>query len=343
MSLSIGPVILDLLGPELDHEEREILHHPLVGGIILFARNYADPKQVTELCSEIRRATARPILIMVDQEGGRVQRFRHGFAKLPAMGELGQFHAENPKEALQLAETSGWLMAAELLAVGVDISLAPVLDLNKKLNAVVGDRSFSQDPHIVITLAKQLIKGMKKAGMAAVGKHFPGHGSVALDSHLALPIDERSYAEIEQSDLIPFAELISSGINGIMPAHIRFPKVDDNPVGFSKHWLQTILRKQLHFSGVIFSDDLSMKGSEFAGDYTQRAKTALDAGCDFILACNNRKGAIQIIDNLKTEMSVPREKFAPLQGKFSFNLQTLHASSEWKKAVNALSNYLPVA
>lgn len=326
----MGPVILDLEGPELSPEERNILEHPHVSGVILFTRNYIDPTQLNELCQKIRDARRKPILITVDHEGGRVQRFRERFTRIPSMGQVGQVYSANPQEGIELAEKCGWLMAAELLAVGVDLSFAPVLDLNKGVCPAIGDRAFASDPNTVIELALALVRGMQQAGMAATGKHFPGHGSVNVDSHLALPIDQRQLTEIMADDLKPFDKLIQSGIQAIMPAHIIFSQVDSMPVGFSKVWLQDILRKQHQFSGVIFSDDLNMEGAGFAGDFANRAKCALDAGCDMVLICNNRQGAIQIVDQLPQRYSVAKEKFAMLQGNRE-NVQALQQLSLWQE------------
>jgi beta-N-acetylhexosaminidase len=315
----VGPVIVDVIGAELSAEEREILQHPLVGGVILFTRNYENVQQMTQLCQSIRAVRSEPLLIAVDQEGGRVQRFREGFTRLPAMGEFGELYETNSNQALQQAEELGCLMATELLTVGIDISFAPVLDLNKELNQVVGDRAFHREHSIVTKLAKEVMRGMHKAGMAATGKHFPGHGSVSVDSHLAMPIDERSFEKIAAEDLQPFKALIQANIDALMPAHILFPAVDDKPVGFSRQWLDGILRKKLKFSGVIFSDDLNMEGAGFAGDYIERARTALEAGCDLVLICNNRQGAISILDGLSHRYvnTTTLEKIKKLQGKFS--------------------------
>lgn len=332
MLQTLGPVILDLQGLELDPEEREMLNHPLVGGVILFSRNYANRVQLHDLCQQVRLACEKPLLIAVDQEGGRVQRFRNeGFTRLPAMGVLGTLYQRNPQQALQLTYNCGWLLAAELLANNIDLSFAPVLDLNKELNTVIGDRAFHSDPHIITLLAQRLIAGMKAAGMAAVGKHFPGHGSVTLDSHEALPIDNRKWNLIEQEDLQPFKVLIKSGLEGMMSSHILFSEVDAQPVTFSQHWLKHILRQELHFKGVVFSDDLNMKGSKSAGDYVSRAKAALAAGCDFILICNNRPGAITILDQLDHSYSISVERVKSLRGQCSYSWEELTASSNWKK------------
>lgn len=316
MASASGPVILDLIGKELTAEERELLQHPLVGGVILFTRNFENREQITRLCQSIRESRTEPLLIAVDQEGGRVQRFRQDFTRLPPLSEIGILYEQEANKALLQAEQHGYTLATELLNVGIDLSFAPVLDLNKELNTVIGDRSFHRDPSIVIELGRALMRGMHKAGMAATGKHFPGHGSVTLDSHLAFPVDEREWQEIKEQDLIPFVNLIDSGIDALMPAHIIFPKIDDQPVGFSEQWLKNILRKQLKFSGIIFSDDLNMKGASTAGDYANRAKAALTAGCDFVLICNNRSGAINTLDHLPKQYAVSREKIKKLQAKF---------------------------
>lgn len=330
MPTQIGPIIIDLMGCEITQEERELIQHPLVGGIILFARNYQSPEQLIELCKTIRASRRAPLLITVDQEGGRVQRFKEGFTRLPSLGQIGNVYHELPEKGLQLAYDCGWVMASELLASGVDLSFAPVLDLNKKLNTVIGDRSFDLETSIVSKLAKAMMQGMSHAGMASTGKHFPGHGSVAVDSHLALPEDLRDFNQIYQEDMQPFIELITAGLTAVMPAHIIFPNVDDKPVGFSHYWLQEILRKKLNFSGVIISDDLNMGGATFAGGPLERAISALEAGCDLVLMCNNRRGAIEILDQLSQHYFIDTEKFNRLTGKFSTDWASLHESPVWK-------------
>lgn len=298
-----SPIILDLEGTAITPEEKEILQHPLVGGLILFSRNYISPQQITDICRLARQCRKQPLLIAVDHEGGRVQRFKQGFTAIPPMGELGALYEKNSEKALKAAESFGALIAKELLAVGVDFSFTPVLDLDRQRNSVIGDRAFHQQPDVVIALATALIKGLHDNGMASCGKHFPGHGAVTQDSHHALPVDERSLPEIYAEDLKPFIALIQAGIRSMMPAHIIFSAVDQNPVGFSSIWLQNILRQQLQFSGKIFSDDLNMAGAEFAGDYPARARAALQAGCDMVLICNNRAGAISILDRLSHDPS----------------------------------------
>ena len=329
MEQSFGPIILDVAGVELTAEDREILQHPLVSGVILFARNYVDRKQVTELCKTIRAARKAPLLITVDQEGGRVQRFREGFTRLPSMGNLGELYQDQAEVAIKTAEATGWLMAAELLEIGVDLSFAPVLDLDKQICPAIGNRAFHRDTDIVVTLATAVMKGMNTAGMIATGKHFPGHGSVDVDSHKEIPVDHREMDEISNDDMQTFIKLIKNGICAMMPAHIIFPKVDKNPVGFSNVWLQDILRKQLQFKGIVFSDDMNMEGASFAGDYTARGVKALEAGCDIVLICNNRVGAAQMLDNLPRHYKLDTEKFKLLQGQFVYDQDQLRKSKMW--------------
>ncbi len=337
----MGPVILDVEKFSLTPEEREMLAHPLVGGVILFSRNYESKEQITALCESIRAARSTPLLIGVDQEGGRVQRFKEEFTHLPAMGLLGNAYEKNSNDAKKIAETCGWLMASELFSVGIDLSFAPVLDLNKNKNTVIGDRAFHHDSEIVIDLAKFFIKGMHAVGMAATGKHFPGHGDVSVDSHLTIPRDERSLKEIQENDLKTFSALIQSDIQAIMPAHIIFSAVDSKPVGFSSIWLQKIVRQELKFSGMIFSDDLNMEGASFAGDYPDRADAALKAGCDMVLICNNRTGAIRILDQLpRDKFSVSQEKFNRMQGKFSSRGKSVLHQPAWQARFAELQHFL---
>lgn len=297
----IGCFIIDIASTDLDSSDKELLAHPLVGGIILFARNYKSRQQLIELCTAIRKVRKTKLLIMVDQEGGRVQRFITDFTRIPAMAKIGEYYNQDRQAACQLAKEVAWLMATELLAAGVDLSFAPVLDLYTNNNKAIGDRAFHADPKVVIQLATAYIEGMHEAGMASTGKHFPGHGSVTLDSHVAMPIDHRTYNEIANSDMVPFAAMIKAGITSIMASHIIYPEVDALPVGFSKRWLKDILRHQLDFKGVIVSDDLNMEGANISTNYTDRVQAARDAGCDFVLLCNNRAGVIKVIDELAYE------------------------------------------
>lgn len=340
MTTSIGSLIIDLQGQDLAPEEREILGHPLVGGIILFTRNYDSRAQIQHLCQQVRAARKTPLLIMVDQEGGRVQRFIPEFTRLPRMGVLGQLFDKDPDLALRVAKDCGWLMAAELLSVGVDLSLAPVLDMNKGISNVIGERAFHSNPQVIISLTKAFMQGMEEAGMAATGKHFPGHGSVSVDSHIAIPVDERTLADIEKEDLIPFTGLIQAGIPAIMAAHIIFPKVDKVAVGFSSRWLQDILRKQLGFNGVIFSDDLNMEGANISANYADRVVATREAGCDFALLCNNRQGVIQALDGVPyAEHKVQQEKWGVLQGKFSPVKDAYRSNPKWQEACETLLNF----
>lgn len=335
-----GPIILDLHGLEVTPEDREILQHPQVGGIILFTRNYDSPTQIEELCKQVQVAAHTQLLITVDHEGGRVQRFREGFSALPALGKIGLLYNSEPARAKQLAEAAAWLMASELLAVGVDLSFAPVLDLDKGVSEVIGDRSFHRDPEIVTELAEAYIQGLQRAGMGAIGKHFPGHGSVAVDSHIAIPIDERSYEEIESDDLIPFARLVSKGLSGVMPAHVIYKQVEDLPAGFSQFWLQRVLREQLNFDGIIFSDDLTMAGAHVVGDVTERAKLALAAGCDSLLVCNDRSSAISVIEYLERNHAKKdpqrAQRLIKLYNRGTLKRDELQKTTEWKTAINLI-------
>jgi beta-N-acetylhexosaminidase len=290
--------MVDLRGLELAPEERELLRHPAVGGVILFSRNYASVEQLARLTGEIHRLRQPPLLIAVDQEGGRVQRFRDGFFRLPPAGRFGVLYQGDRHRALELAREAGWLMASEILSVGADLSFAPVLDLDLGVSAVIGDRAFDRRPGVVTELALAYQRGMHEAGMATVGKHFPGHGGVAVDSHLSLPEDERSLVDLELLDLIPFQRLVQNGLNGIMAAHVLYPRVDTQPAGFSRRWLGDVLRARLGFQGAIFSDDLSMGGAAWAGDHAQRARTALAAGCDMVLVCNQPEHAGRVVESL---------------------------------------------
>lgn len=316
MDSNIGSLITNVEGTFLTTDEKELLSHPLIGGVILFARNYESPAQLHNLCRTIRALRKRPYLIMVDQEGGRVQRFLEGFTRLPAFSSFGQIYDQHPEKALRLAEECAWLMAIELLNTGVDLSLSPVLDLNKGKSTIIGERAFHADPKAVIALGHAFIKGMQKAGMASVGKHFPGHGHIEPDSHLTLPIDNRSWNEIYQTDLQPFIGLIAQDIPALMAAHIVFAKIDSLPVSYSGHWLHDILRKQMKFQGIIFSDDLNMEGANISAHYGDRFSAAREAGCDLILLCNNQAGVIEVLDacSRTTERHlIPEARLAKLQ------------------------------
>lgn len=326
----IGPIMLDVEGLTLTAHEQEIINHPNTGAVILFSRNYQSPEQVTELTRQIRASRNGPILIAVDQEGGRVQRFQNGFTRLPPAS----CYAAHP----ELAEPAGWLMAAELLAVGVDFSFAPVLDIDCGISAVIGNRSFSSNYQLATQLASAFRKGMHAAGMAATGKHFPGHGAVALDSHLTLPVDERDLDSIRNKDLLPFKQLIDEGLEGIMPAHVLYPNVDPSPAGFSSFWIQQILRRELNFNGTVFSDDLSMAGAASAGDFPERARLAQQAGCDMLLICNNPRGAEQVLETLPvTEDALREQRLNAMRGKLRMSREQLMNTAKWRQISDQLS------
>lgn len=300
----IGALMLDIAGTELTQEDIELLQAPQVGGMILFGRNIESPEQVRALTDHMRQV--RPdILIAVDQEGGRVQRLKNGFTLLPAMGKFGELYLSQPEKAVELAEQCGWLMAAEVLAVGIDFSFAPVLDLND-ISDVIGDRSFAQNMQDIIPLASAFLKGMKRAGMASTGKHFPGHGSVKADSHVAAAVDSRSYDEIYQKDMQSFIQLMPQ-LDALMPAHVIYDQIDPNPAGFSPYWIQKVLRQELKFDGVLFSDDLSMQAACVAGGADARIQAALNAGCDMGLVCNNRESACTALDGI-SDLPIPNQQ-----------------------------------
>lgn len=328
--LPLGSVMIDVEGLNLSQIEKEKIQHPNTGAIILFARNYQDPQQVSELIKDIRQTRNGDILIAVDQEGGRVQRFQKGFTRLPPAA----YFEEHP----ELAENAGWLMAAELLAVGIDFSFAPVLDVDCGVSEIIGNRSFSTNCHKASELASAFSRGMRAAGMASTGKHFPGHGAVSLDSHLALPIDKRDLDSIRQQDLIPFKHLISEGLEAIMPAHIVYPQVDNQAAGFSSYWLQQILRTELGFNGVIFSDDLSMEGAASVGSFSQRAELALEAGCDMVLVCNNPQAASEVLDSLPIKTHPESEnRLIAMQTKTKIGRTELLNSQRWKQISSQLN------
>lgn len=338
--MSLGPVMLDIEGTELNANDIRRLQHPLVGGVILFARNYQSPAQLKALTTAIHKVRQPPLLIAVDHEGGRVQRFRDGFTRIPPMRELGRAWDRNPRRARELAEEAGWVLASELRAHGVDFSFTPVLDIDYGNSGVIGDRAFHRDTQAIAELARALMHGLKRGGMAAVGKHFPGHGFVAADSHVAIPVDEREFDRIAEEDLQPFRHMIDDGLAAIMPAHVIYPRVDDKPAGFSERWLQKVLRQRLAFNGVIFSDDLSMEGAVVAGDVTQRALAALHAGCDMVLLCNRPELADELLRNLKWDISaVSLARLARMHGKLHPPaMAALQESAEYRLALHALSS-----
>lgn len=302
MIMSLGPLMLDISGIQLTAEDKARLTHPLTGGAILFARNYESPSQLAELTAEIHALRNPPLLVAVDHEGGRVQRFREGFTRLPPMRALGKIWDQHPHRARHLAQQTGYVLAAELRACGVDLSFTPVLDVDYGESTVIGDRAFHRNPQAISDLAHSLMLGLKQGGMVAVGKHFPGHGYIKADSHTEVPVDERGYADMAMCDLIPFKQMIDFGLAGIMPAHVVYPKIDSKPAGFSKKWLDDILRRELGFEGCIFSDDLSMEGASVAGGVVERALAALRAGCDMALLCDSVARGDELLAGLRWDI-----------------------------------------
>ncbi|MCO1333513.1 beta-N-acetylhexosaminidase [Microbulbifer sp. OS29] len=337
MSLPVGPVMVDIEGLELTDEDCVLLTHPMVGGLIFFARNYRDRRQLTELVGAVR-AVRPEILLAVDQEGGRVQRFRDQFTRIPSMQAL---CAVADQQQLQ---DVGWLLAAELLAVGVDFSFAPVLDADDSGSRVIGDRSFCSNPARLSALARPFIQGMQEAGMATTGKHFPGHGHVFEDSHIELPEDSRSLEQVMETDAVPFIDCIATqDLSAVMPAHIRFVNIDCQPVGFSRYWLQDILRGRLRFEGVIFSDDLSMEGAGAAGGYGERIRAALEAGCDMGIVCNNRIGALESLAALDRFVVKPesRHRLAAMRGRPVIpSWGELEKSARWQRTRDWLAGIM---
>lgn len=335
--MGTGPLMLDLAALELQADEQDILANPVVGGVILFSRNYESPQQVQDLIAQIR-AVRPDMIIAVDQEGGRVQRFRDGVTRLPPLRSLGEQYQTAPDQALAAARDWGWLMAAEMTSLGVDISFAPVLDVDFGRSAVIGDRAFAADPHVIAQLAGAYIQGMKQAGMAATGKHFPGHGWVEADSHVDIPVDNRSLDDIAAADLVPF-QVLAKELAGIMPAHVIYSQVDPDPAGFSAYWIQEQLRGRLGFNGVIFSDDLTMEGARVAGGFVQRAEAAFAAGCDMVLVCNHRDGALEVMRWLETaDIAVNTERFAALRASPGWNWEQLQQEEKWQQLQQKIAN-----
>ena len=336
--MSLGPVMLDLVGTGIKPEEKEMMLHPQTGGVILFTRNYESPEQISELVNEIHALRSPHLIVAVDHEGGRVQRFHEGFTRIPAAAIYAEVYKSNPKEAKRLAERFGWLMAIECRSVGIDISFAPVLDRGLGISGVIGDRAFHSNPDLIAELAGEFMRGMQSAGMSATGKHFPGHGSIKEDSHVAHPVDDRPLNEIMMEDVRPFERMIHYGMAAVMPAHVVYPQVDDKPAGYSSIWLKDILRKQLGFQGVIFSDDLSMEAAGVAGNYSDRASAALNAGCDMVLVCNHSEAAASVLESLEDYSNpVSQMRLIRMHGRHSVNREQLHASIEWQQAVELVN------
>ncbi len=320
LALPRGPLMADVEGIALTKVERDRLRHPLVGGVILFARNFADSEQLAALTAEIHALREPSLLIAVDHEGGRVQRFRdRGFTHLPPMRMLGSKWDEDHVAALDCARATGYVLAAELLAHGVDLSFTPVLDLDYGGSRVIGDRAFHRDPQVVAGLASALAAGMREAGMGCVGKHFPGHGFVEADSHVDLPVDSRDFDAIWAEDIAPYRHRIGRQLSGVMPAHVIYDKVDAQPAGFSKFWLGDVLRGRLGFQGLIFSDDLTMEGASVAGDIVARAQAAVDAGCDMVLVCNQPERADELVGRWRPDVAATSAaRIAALRGRARF-------------------------
>lgn len=338
--MSLGPVMLDLAGTELSAEDRELLQHPAVGGVILFARNYQHPAQVAALTAVIRAVREPHLLVAVDQEGGRVQRFRDGFKRLPPAGYYTALYQQSPETAKHAAQRMGWLMASELQAVGVDFSFAPVLDIDRGLSRVIGDRAFGQDTPTVMALTGAWMQGVRLAGMVSVGKHFPGHGGVSADSHEALPCDERRWETLWAEDIAPFGHLIAQGLEAVMPSHVVYSCLDDAPAGFSPRWLQDILRGQMGFQGAIFSDALDMAAAAAAGDFVGRAQAALAAGCDQLLMCNNRAAAVSVVEALADYRDpAAQARLSRLYSRHFTPLEHVKQQPTWAEAEAVLAQF----
>ncbi len=337
--MGLGPIMLDVLGTELTEDDVTRLLHPMTGGVILFRRNFVSVTQLTELTSAIRALRPTPLLIAVDHEGGRVQRFHDGFTRIPAMRELGKIWDRSPQRARHLAHQTGFVLAAELRGCGVDFSFTPVLDVDHGQSSVIGDRAFHSDPQAIAELAHHLLMGLKQGGMHTVGKHFPGHGFVTADSHLAIPVDERPFVDIELCDLVPFRQMIGFGMTAVMPAHVIYPALDSRPAGFSPVWLKTILRDRMGFEGCIFSDDLSMEGASVAGGIVERASAALNAGCDMVLVCNKPESADELLHGLHWEMpATSRARLIQMRGMpHPVSMVKLHEDAQFLKALQEVA------
>jgi len=337
--MALGPVMLDIEGLTLTPADRSLLREPAVGGVILFSRNYASPAQLADLVSAIRAVRSPPLLIAVDHEGGRVQRFRDGFTEIPPMGRIGRQYDSDPESALALARKAGWLVAMELRAVDIDLSFAPCIDIDWGVSDIIGNRAFHRKPAVVGELASAFCHGLRSGGMAAVAKHFPGHGAVVADSHEQLPVDRRVYGDL-LDDMRPYEKLIGNRqLAGVMMAHIVYSEMDSLPAGFSAYWIREQLRSQLNYDGAVFSDDLTMKATRQYGSMVGRAKLALEAGCDMILVCNDRSAASATVAALR-DYSNPLSlvRLARLHGTGHPLWQSLQASDEWQAARESLAH-----
>ena len=336
--MTLGPLMVDVAGTELTPEDRRVLAHPLVGSVILFTRNFSGLQQLEALVREIHAVRKPPLLVAVDHEGGRVQRFRKGFTELPPQRAIGRVYDLDPEAGRRLAWQCGWLLAAELRAVGIDMSFAPCVDLDYGVSEVIGNRAYHRDPEVVARLAIACIQGMRSAGMAATAKHFPGHGAVVADSHKALPVDRRPLDELTE-DLLPYRRLIANGLASVMVAHVLFPEVDEAPAGFSRRWVQQELRWNLGFTGAVFSDDLSMGGAAFAGTVPERARRALAAGCDVLPLCNDRDAVLATLDELAGESDpLSQVRLARLHGRPMPDRYTLQQTPRWQECRGAVDH-----
>jgi beta-N-acetylhexosaminidase len=327
--MTLGPLMVDIAGKVLTQEDRDVLRHPLVGSVILFTRNYENPEQLAALVDAIRALRSPPLLVAVDHEGGRVQRFRSGFSVLPPARRIGQEFDLNPEQGVAMARSIAWLMAAELRALHIDFSFAPCVDLDYGVSAIIGDRAYHSKPELVARLALAAVQGMRQAGMAATAKHFPGHGAVVADSHLALPIDRRELADLAD-DLLPYRRLIPNDLAAVMMGHVLFPAVDSVPASFSRRWVTEILRGELDFRGVVFADDLTMEGASSMGSVVARAEAALAAGCDVLPICNRRASVVEVLDGLTTRPGPASQlRMLLMRGKDAPDRATLLASQEY--------------
>ncbi|VAW49583.1 beta-N-acetylglucosaminidase [hydrothermal vent metagenome] len=337
-AMSLGAVMIDVESTYLQSIEVERLMSPLVAGVILFSRNFESVEQLQRLTTQIHNLRHPRLLIAVDHEGGRVQRFRKGMTQLPPMRLLGELYEQDTLKSYQVAEKIGWLLAAELLSVGVDFSFAPVVDLDYGGSKVIGDRAFHRHSVAVGNLSFHVMLGMRKAGMAAVAKHFPGHGFIEADTHIEMAVDERSFMEIQQHDMQPFLHLIENGLDAVMPAHVIYPQIDSLPAGFSEVWLQVILRKQCHFEGAIISDDMSMKAALSYGCASERVLKALRAGCDLVLVCNDALATDEVLAKLVWQScTLSHARLIRLHGHGKFNYSTLRFDPMWQAAVSVVN------
>jgi len=329
--------VIDVVGTQLSDEDRERLRHPAAGAVILFSRNYENTQQLSMLVEDVEKLREPALLVCVDHEGGRVQRFREGFTAIPAMREFGRLWDRDKEAAKEAARGAAYVIAAEVGAHGIDFSFAPVLDLDYGSSSVIGDRALHYDPNAVGALAAAIVQGFASAGMAAVGKHFPGHGFAAADSHVDVPKDERAFSEILKKDVAPYRAAFQAGLAGVMPAHVIYTQCDSEPAGYSKYWLQEVLRAKLGFDGLIFSDDLSMAGASTVGGPPERARAALAAGCDMVLLCNDPEGQNKLLESLGDVQAHNPERLERMRKKGGRDLRKSVAYREALEALTALA------